>query len=143
MNLKWKRSSRCDSGACVEVAYVKSTFSGDSFNCVEVAFRTSSHCDGGDCVEVARDEACDLVLLRDSKHPDGPVLVYSPREWAAICLEATEGRPGCVARLGGDSYAWVGETDDGDRTWLEFTLAEIDAWIAGVRAGEFRTPVPA
>lgn len=122
----WFRSS-CDSGSCVEIAYVKSTLSSDSFN----------------CVEVARDEVCDRILLRDSKHPDGPVLVYSPREWAAICLEATEGRPGCVARLGGDSYAWVGETLDGDRTWLEFTAAEIDAWVAGVRAGEFRQAVAA
>lgn len=45
----------------------KSTFSNSgSANCVEVAFGS-------------RD-----VFVRDSKNPDGPVLTFTPDEWAAF-----------------------------------------------------------
>ena len=36
---------------------------------------------GGDCVEMRR-HGCD-VEVRDSKHPDGPVLRFTPSEFAA------------------------------------------------------------
>lgn len=101
---------------------------------------TSTRCDHGACVDVGFVMSADLdqVLVRDSKHPDGPVIAYSPAEWAAIVDAATFARPGCIAYLPGGTAAWLGETDAGERVWLEFTLAEIDAWVAGVRAGEFR-----
>lgn len=35
---------------------------------------------GGDCVEVAGN-LLDVVAVRDSKDPGGPVLVFSPGEW--------------------------------------------------------------
>lgn len=38
---------------------------------------------GSDCVQVA----CNvpgLVAVRDSKHPAGPALVFTPSEWAAF-----------------------------------------------------------
>lgn len=44
--------------------WFKSTRSGPSKDCVEVA-----HLDGG------------MVGVRDSKNPDGPVLVFTPSEW--------------------------------------------------------------
>ncbi|WP_442941397.1 DUF397 domain-containing protein [Nocardia sp. NBC_00403] len=44
----------------------------------------SSHSDtGGQCVEVAHLDA-GMVGLRDSKNPDGPALVFTPREWDAF-----------------------------------------------------------
>jgi hypothetical protein len=56
----WMRSTRSSGGSCVEVAFVK-----------------ASHCGGGTCVEVGRDHTCDQVLMRDSKNPDGPRLVFT------------------------------------------------------------------
>ncbi|MDM4723167.1 DUF397 domain-containing protein [Micromonospora sp. WMMA1363] len=37
----------------------------------------------GNCVEVA-DNLLDVVAVRDSKDPDGPVLVFTPTSWAAF-----------------------------------------------------------
>ncbi|MFI8963926.1 DUF397 domain-containing protein [Streptomyces sp. NPDC053493] len=67
----------------------KSSYSnGDGGNCVEVAegyahWRKSSYSngDGGDCVEVA-DDVAGLVPVRDSKRPDGPVVVVTAAAWA-------------------------------------------------------------
>ncbi|MGC4857178.1 DUF397 domain-containing protein [Micromonospora sp. DT4] len=38
---------------------------------------------GGACVEVA-DNLSGLVAVRDSKDPDGPVLVFEPEAWRAF-----------------------------------------------------------
>jgi hypothetical protein len=35
----------------------------------------------GACVELRR--VGDTIEVRESKHPDGPVLGFTPREWAA------------------------------------------------------------
>jgi hypothetical protein len=49
----------------------KSSFSGESGNCVEVSWRKSSFSgDGGNCVEIRQD----LAAIRDSKNPNGPTL---------------------------------------------------------------------
>ncbi|MET9656718.1 DUF397 domain-containing protein [Streptomyces sp. NPDC006510] len=66
----------------------KSSYSnGDGGNCLEVAeefarWRKSSYSngDGGDCLEVA-DGHQDLVPVRDSKRPEGPVLVVPASAW--------------------------------------------------------------
>ena len=49
-------------------------------------FRRSSHSQGADstCIEVAVD--CAGVAVRDSKHPDGPVLRFSFAEWRVFLL---------------------------------------------------------
>lgn len=39
----------------------------------------SSHCDSNACVEVADQE--DVVLMRNSKDPDGPVLRFTRDQW--------------------------------------------------------------
>jgi hypothetical protein len=44
----------------------------------------------GACVEVA-DNLPDVVAVRDSKHPTGPVLVFSPDEWAAFIKGVKDG----------------------------------------------------
>jgi hypothetical protein len=38
-----------------------------------------SACEGGTCVEVSMSV---LVAVRDSKHPDGPVLTFTQKEWS-------------------------------------------------------------
>jgi hypothetical protein len=45
---------------------------------------------GGNCVEVARNLPCG-VAVRDSKNPDGPVLMLSKDAWASFItrLQAT------------------------------------------------------
>ena len=50
----------------IEPRWVKSSYSGNG---------------GGDCVEVARNLP-GIVAVRDSKNPDGPVLMVSKDEWA-------------------------------------------------------------
>ncbi|MEO3779422.1 DUF397 domain-containing protein [Micromonospora sp. B11E3] len=47
-----------------------------------VTWRKSTRSNGsGDCVEVA-DGLTDMVGLRDSKDPNGPVLTFDPQAWA-------------------------------------------------------------
>ena len=65
----------------------KSSYSGgNGGQCVEVAanWRTSSYSsgNGGQCVEVASSQAA--VAVRDSKDRGGPVLVFTPAQWAAF-----------------------------------------------------------
>jgi hypothetical protein len=64
----------------------KSTHSVSGANCVEVAFlsdawRKSSHSTASsNCVEVALQDA--VVGVRDSKDPEGGVLMFSAGRWA-------------------------------------------------------------
>lgn len=44
--------------------------------------KSSRSQDNGGCVEVA--ELGEVVLLRDSKDPAGPVLVFSAQAWASF-----------------------------------------------------------
>jgi hypothetical protein len=77
----WIKSSFCALSSCVEVEYRKSSFCADC-NCVEVGYHKSSSCTRGDCVEVGHGEG--KFFVRDSKNPDGPVLVFSQDEWDAF-----------------------------------------------------------
>ncbi|HEU4541371.1 MAG TPA: DUF397 domain-containing protein, partial [Jiangellaceae bacterium] len=78
---QWRTSSySSESFNCVEVAYVKSSRSSDTANCVEVAF--TSACNGGNCIEVG--ECCGDTLVRDSKDPAGPVLRFGDDGWRAF-----------------------------------------------------------
>lgn len=61
----WRRSAACSSSSCVEVQFATSTFSG-----------------GDGCVAVGVDG--ERWLVRDSKDPAGPVLTFTPTEWAAF-----------------------------------------------------------
>jgi len=90
-SLVWRKSSYSagTGGDCVEVAetWRKSSRSGgQGGECVEVTdlWRKSSHSGGtgGECVEVA--DGLRGVAMRDSKHPDGAVLVVSRAAWRSF-----------------------------------------------------------
>jgi len=95
-NVTWRTSSYSmgNGGECVEVgAWRKSSHSGQEGDCVEVAdiWRTSRHSANNDsCVEVGADEA--MVLARDSKDPDGPMLGFEAAAWGAFLNAAKSGR---------------------------------------------------
>ena len=52
---------------------------------IEPRWRKSSYSGngGGDCVEVARNLP-GVIAVRDSKNPDGPVLIISRSEWGCF-----------------------------------------------------------
>lgn len=53
-------------------------------------WRRSSRCaDSCDCVEVAR--IGDVVGVRDSTDPDGPVLTFTPTAWRAFIAAVARG----------------------------------------------------
>ncbi|MEU1282468.1 DUF397 domain-containing protein [Streptomyces sp. NPDC005805] len=94
----WRKSSFSgpNGGDCVEctvtgpAAWRKSSFSGSTGgDCVEctvtgtATWRTSTHSGntGGDCVAVADGCPSATVPVRDSKNPDGPVVVFEAAAW--------------------------------------------------------------
>lgn len=54
--------------------WFKSSFSGASKDCVEVAFLN------------------DGVGVRDSKNPSGPALIFTPSEWSAFTTSVEAGK---------------------------------------------------
>ncbi len=50
---------------------------------------TRSGTNGGQCVEVRRHDG--EIQVRDSKNPDGPVLTFTPGEWAAFIAGTRSG----------------------------------------------------
>ncbi|MET7718380.1 DUF397 domain-containing protein [Streptomyces sp. NPDC005407] len=75
---RWRKStySDGDGGECVEVAY-------DFPGAAQWRKSTYSNGEGGDCVEVL-DNIPGVVPVRDSKNPDGPVLVIGAASWTAF-----------------------------------------------------------
>ena len=55
-------------------SWFKSSRSGGSKNCVEVAFLSNN-----------------VVGVRDSKNPTGPALTFTPAEWSAFTSAAARG----------------------------------------------------
>jgi hypothetical protein len=54
-----------------------------------LAWRTSLDCDGGTCIRVAPHEG--MIVIGDTKSPDGPVLSYSKDEWQAFVAGVRRG----------------------------------------------------
>jgi hypothetical protein len=55
-------------------------------------WRKSSHSGNNGCVEVAR--VGDLIAVRDSKDPEGGVLLFNTREWRAFVAGVRDGEFG-------------------------------------------------
>ncbi|MGA4840692.1 DUF397 domain-containing protein [Streptomyces sp. G45] len=80
-NARWRKSSHSASGSgqCVEcaplngAAWRKSSYSGDT---------------GGHCVEVAA--LAPHIAVRDSKHPDGPVVTVAAEAFTAFVTAAAQ-----------------------------------------------------
>ncbi|MEV4659886.1 DUF397 domain-containing protein [Micromonospora sp. NPDC049301] len=53
----------------------------------DARWRTSTRSGNGECVEVA-DNLPGVVGVRDSKDPDGPLLVFAPAAWRAFVAVA-------------------------------------------------------
>jgi hypothetical protein len=65
-----------ESAAALELEWVKSSYSGNNGNCVEVA---ALH---------------DHVATRDSKNPAGPALLFTTEAWNAFLTSVTTGEFG-------------------------------------------------
>lgn len=50
---------------------------------IVTAIKSTYSNNGGNCVEVASDTPS-VVAVRDSKDPDGPKLAFTPAEWKAF-----------------------------------------------------------
>lgn len=48
----------------------------------QLAWRVARDCDGGNCVRVA--PSAGMIVIGDTKNPDGPVLSYTGAEWSAF-----------------------------------------------------------
>jgi hypothetical protein len=70
--MEWIQSSFCDTSSCVQAAWTKSSFSADSH-----------------CVEARSDE--NVILVRNSRFPDGPSLGFTRDEWTAFISGAKAG----------------------------------------------------
>lgn len=53
-------------------------------------WRKSSHSGADNCVEVAFDDSGN-ALVRDSQSPTGPILTFTPSEWAAFLGGSKDG----------------------------------------------------
>ena len=54
----------------------------------KLQFRKSRRCDTGSCVEVA---VGDMVHVRNSTDPDGPVVTFTKEEWRVFVGEIESG----------------------------------------------------
>ncbi|MET8048650.1 DUF397 domain-containing protein [Streptosporangium sp. NPDC005286] len=75
----WRKSSQSNAngGQCVEVGvWHKNSLNGSGQNCVEVALADNTRVAPSLTADAER-----LLLVRDSKDPDGPVLAFTPEEW--------------------------------------------------------------
>jgi hypothetical protein len=62
---------------------------GDLQEHTPLRWRTSTASGGGNCVEVAM--CADVVHIRDSKDPSGPVLSLSQSAWTMFCQRVVMG----------------------------------------------------
>jgi hypothetical protein len=154
LSSEWRKANKSNGTGgnnCVEVAFFKASKSDNSgANCVEVGFKKAT-ASGTDitCVEVSNDSDrgtdCNMVHVRDSKQagdPNRPVLDFTPVEWNTYLHNLMMGHGALPG--GGENeskYFIVGTSSNGMEDALEFTHDEWNAFMDGVRKGEFDVDV--
>jgi hypothetical protein len=97
---------------------------------------------GGQCVEVRFDG--DAVHIRDSKYRRNPaaelaaepVITVTPEQWLPfVAVAAGQAHSFVEPAIDADAYGVTLRGENG--VALRYTLGEWDAFVAGVRAGEF------
>lgn len=151
----WQASSHCGNNDCVE--WLKSGKSFANGDCVQRTVRCkSSHTNPDACVElcVCGTADCGMVHVRDSKDPEGVRVDYAEATWddgravvflpvsAAVARASDNGKRALqvAADRGHDPQAhWYMVCPTGRLgAALWFDQAEVDAWQAGLRDGEFK-----
>jgi hypothetical protein len=61
-----------------------------NFDRSQVSWIKSQYCGNAACVEVAQ-VAADAIAIRDSKDPQGPVLMFDRAEWDAFTAGVADG----------------------------------------------------
>lgn len=105
----------------------------------EPTFRKSTRCASGGCVEVAATDSA--VLVRDSKHADSPVLRLDRPAWTRLLGTLRHDMRPAGLHYDDDRNVELWQKQAGVLVTLTFTPAEWDAFIAGVKAGEFDVDV--
>jgi hypothetical protein len=121
------------------------------------AFRKSSFCANRECVEVAGSQG-EVVLMRDSKDQSGALLEFSLGAWDAFIRGIKAGEfdkkgilmepewkkssysfanGNCIEIQQVADSVWMRDSKHPAGPLLRFTLSEWDAFISGVRNGEF------
>jgi len=151
----WRKSSYSNSGMCIEVDTLGAPFRKPSWStangaCIEVAHvpadMQSSSSYNGSCVQIGHEGG--EVLIQDSKNP-GPHLHIPAFYWPSILAAFRDDvfpvtgplhvtRRHCHVSVGKENWPvnYLFQVD-GDSTVLTYTPPEWDAFIAGVRNGEF------
>lgn len=108
------------------ISWFKSSFCGDSNCCVEVQF------------------GADRIYVSDSKLPvtaPRPVIAVAVQDWMTFLSQIREGAPAKEGILRTTTRAsGTVLSDTKTKTRLSYTPAEWDAFLSGVRAGEFDPP---
>jgi hypothetical protein len=169
MNSMWKKAAKSNGNGgnnCVEVACVPATKSGAAGHCVEVGFaKAEESASVANCVEVSTALLpgvckCDSivvngsvitaakhgdVLVRDSKDKGaGPIIVFKPKQWEELISDVRRLGMNWVLRSerdGAPVYA-ISDPNNADVELL-YTESEWDAFVDGVRKGEFSKSVAA
>ena len=55
----------------------------------DLSWRVAQQCNAGSCVQVAA--TGDMIVIGDSKSPEGPILAYSHSEWIAFVEGVRQG----------------------------------------------------
>jgi hypothetical protein len=119
--------------------WIKSSFSADTANCVEISWAASSKCSVGDCVQVRREQ--DLVYVRDSKLGDNsPVLRFTGVAWWVLTDAIVTAKDYMAVRHRSIAYEPDGHvllSTSVQSPQLRFDADEWKAFVYGCRAGEF------
>lgn len=117
----------------------KSKFCNGASSCLELRWVTAAGCNNGSCVAVAC--ATSEAWVRDSKlGDDSPVLRIPVAAWWSFLAAVKTGQTltyGGLLHVEGRDGEWLAWIRGEPTVTLWFDPSEVDAFVAGVEAGEF------